>query len=85
MKKLHWMASLLLLALLVSHFSPTRVQATTIVVTNTNDIGPGSLRQAILEANSNGVPDTINFEIPLASCIGACQIVLDTPLPVLTE
>ena len=32
--------------------------ATTITVTNTNDSGPGSLRQAILNASSG---DTINF------------------------
>jgi hypothetical protein len=34
------------------------------VVTNTNDSGPGSLRQAIEEAKSNAGPDTIVFEIP---------------------
>ena len=33
-------------------------------VTNTNDSGPGSLRQAILDANANSGPDTITFSIP---------------------
>jgi hypothetical protein len=42
------------------------VQPKTFVVTNTNDSGPGSLRQAILDANlSNSTPpDTIDFDIP---------------------
>lgn len=34
------------------------------VVTTTNDTGPGSLRQAILDANANGGLDTITFNIP---------------------
>src|SRR5262245_53341026 len=32
-------------------------------VTNTNDAGSGSLRQAILDANANPGPDTIRFNI----------------------
>lgn len=36
----------------------------TIVVTNTNDSGAGSLRQAIIDANSDGMPDQIAFNIP---------------------
>lgn len=35
----------------------------TYTVTNTDDSGPGSLRQAILDANANPGPDTITFEI----------------------
>ena len=35
----------------------------TYTVTNTNDSGAGSLRQAILDANANGGADTINFNI----------------------
>lgn len=38
--------------------------AATITVTNTNDSGAGSLRQAILAANATGDPDTIAFAIP---------------------
>jgi len=34
------------------------------MVANTNDIGPGSLRQAIIDANLNSGADTINFNIP---------------------
>src|SRR5690606_15676845 len=33
-------------------------------VTNTNDAGPGSLRQAILDANANPGPHGIQFAIP---------------------
>jgi hypothetical protein len=39
-------------------------QAATFVVTNTNDSGPGSLRQAILDANTDAVADQIAFNIP---------------------
>jgi len=38
--------------------------ATTYTVTNTDDSGPGSLRQAILDANANAGLDTIAFDIP---------------------
>jgi hypothetical protein len=40
--------------------------AATLTVTTTGDAGDGSLRQAILEANTSvGVPDTIVFDIPV--------------------
>src|SRR5215468_6049300 len=38
--------------------------ASTFTVTNTNDSGAGSLRQAILDANANAGLDTIAFNIP---------------------
>jgi parallel beta-helix repeat protein len=44
-----------------------RLSPATFTVTNTSDAGPGSLRQAILEANAAanvGGPDTIAFAIP---------------------
>lgn len=37
---------------------------TTFTVTNANDSGPGSLRQAILDANSNPGLDSVSFNIP---------------------
>jgi len=40
------------------------LSAATFTVTNTNDAGPGSLRQAILDANANPGLDTIAFAIP---------------------
>src|SRR6266446_824601 len=56
---------LILLALMTWRISP-RVSAagTTFTVTNTNGTGPGSLAQAILDANANPGADTIAFNIP---------------------
>jgi hypothetical protein len=54
-----------------------------IVVTNTNDTGPGSLRQAILDSNASvGVVDTIAFNVPGT---GAHVIQPHTPLPALAD
>lgn len=50
-------------------------------VTVTADAGPGSLREAIDEANSDGVPTTISFAAGLAGQ----TIVLASALPGLTE
>lgn len=56
------------------------------VVTNTVDSGPGSLRQAILDANQHpndpGIPDRIRFAIPGA---GLQTILLATQLPDITD
>ena len=45
-----------------------RTLLSTFSVSNTDDHGPGSLRQAIVDANDNanlgGVPDEIDFDIP---------------------
>jgi hypothetical protein len=51
------------------------------VVTNTFDSGPGSLRQAILNANALSGKDTITFDIPGS---GVHTIMPVTPLPNLT-
>ncbi len=56
--------------------------AAAFVVTNTNDSGVGSLRQAILDANSTPGNDTITFNIPTS---GAHQIIISTGLPALTD
>jgi len=58
------------------------VSAATFTVTNTNDSGAGSLRQAILDANGTAGADTIAFAIPAS---GVQTIVLATPLPDITE
>src|SRR5215213_8922629 len=46
-----------------NHQTHAAPPATTFVVTNVNDSGPGSLRQAILDANANPGSDVINFNI----------------------
>ncbi len=56
--------------------------AATFTVTNANDSGAGSLRQAILDANSSAGPHTIQFAIPGA---GVHTITPGTPLPVITS
>ena len=50
------------------------------VVTNTNDSGPGSLRQAILNANANQGVDTISFQVPTPRTIRPL-----TALPEITD
>src|SRR5438552_15344623 len=52
--------------------------AATFTVTNTNDSGAGSLRQAILDANANAGDDTIAFNIPGS---GVQTIALSSSLP----
>src|SRR5438445_1734252 len=57
----------------------------TFFVVNTNDSGAGSLRQAILDANSNpnsGGPDFIDFNIPGA---GVHTISPTSALPTITD
>ncbi len=56
--------------------------AATLTVSNTNDSGPGSLRQAILDANSTNGLDTIVFQIPGS---GVHTIAPATPLPAVTD
>lgn len=55
--------------------------ASTFTVTNTNDDGPGSLREAITAANSNTGLDTIDFAIGS----GAQTITPTFDLPVITD
>jgi len=56
--------------------------AATFTVTNTNDSGAGSLRQAILDANGAAGADTIAFNIAGG---GVHTIAVATPLPDITE
>jgi hypothetical protein len=55
---------------------------TTLTVTNTNDDGAGSLRQAIRDANSRAGADTISFNIQPP---GPKTITLQSVLPTVTE
>jgi CSLREA domain-containing protein len=56
--------------------------STSKVVTNTNDSGAGSLRRAILDANTQAGPDTITFDIPGS---GVQTIRPLSPLPAITD
>jgi hypothetical protein len=58
------------------------MSAATFTVTNTDDSGPGSLRQAILDANANAGADTIAFDIPGN---GVHTIQPQTPLPEISD
>jgi hypothetical protein len=56
-------SSRILLLILVAGSLSRFSTAATFTVTNTNDSGPGSLRQAILDANANAGLDTVVFAI----------------------
>ncbi len=51
------------LALVFSLGTASAAQAATFTVTNTDDFGPGSLRQAVEDANAAAGADVINFQI----------------------
>src|SRR3982751_1044330 len=53
-----------ILPALILLFTVGRLAAADFTVTNTNDSGPGSLLQAVLDANADALPDQINFNIP---------------------
>lgn len=57
--------------------------ASPLQVDNINDSGPGSLRQAILDANANPGHDVIEFDIPGGG--GLMVITLQTLLPPVTD
>ena len=66
---------------------PAQALGQVYVVTNTNDSGTGSLRQAIIDANANGTllngePHNIQFDIPGT---GVHTITLETALPTISR
>lgn len=68
-----------------SEFSaPIAVSVQTFIVTNANNSGAGSLRQAILDANGNANPNLITFAItPLDGSVKTIN--LTSPLPAITN
>jgi hypothetical protein len=71
---------IVLVAALVGLTAATARAGTTFTVTNTNDSGTGSLRQAILDANASPGKDKIAFDLP-----GPAFIFLNTELPAVTD
>ena len=67
---------------LISRSTTASAAMATFTVTNTNDSGAGSLRQAILDANAQAGTDTISFNIPGG---GVHTIAPATPLPTITD
>src|SRR4030095_1114780 len=68
-------------------FLATSASSATFTVTNTNDSGAGSLRQAINAANSRPGADTIAFNVSGAGCDdnGVCTIAPTSALGTLSE
>jgi hypothetical protein len=73
--------------LLGSLVAASAASAATFTVTNTDDSGAGSLRQALLDANANPGADTIAFNVSGTGCDGAgvCTIAPLLPLPEVTD
>ncbi|WKZ31160.1 MAG: hypothetical protein QY318_00085 [Candidatus Dojkabacteria bacterium] len=76
-------------ALLFNLIPRTEATAATFTVTNTNDSGAGSLRQAITDANATSAPDIIEFAIPTSdpnynATYGFFNIDIQTVLPTIT-
>jgi parallel beta-helix repeat protein len=76
-----WLAWLALPESFRGRVEPT-AHASALTVTNTNDSGPGSLRQAILDANANAGADAINFHLPNT---GINTITPASALPAITD
>ena len=57
----------------------TQTRAATITVTNTNDSGPGSLRQALVDANDG---DTINFAVTGSITLTSGGLAIDKNLTI---
>ena len=59
-----WTIAVAILAVATLAPPDSQIDAAAYTVTNTNDSGPGSLRQAIIDANASAGTDTIDFNIP---------------------
>ncbi len=72
----------IILWFLVFLLIPLLSNAATFTVTNTDDSGGGSLRQALTDANSTSGNDMINFSL---SSLSEATITLRSALPIITE
>ncbi|MCI0711988.1 MAG: hypothetical protein L0154_17675, partial [Chloroflexi bacterium] len=73
-RRFFWILLCLLLVLVISpkpHQALPRAEAATFTVTNTNDSGAGSLRQAIIDANGSAGADVINFSVAGTITLGS--------------
>jgi hypothetical protein len=61
--------------------TPAAARAVPITVTSGGDSGPGTLRQAIADANITAAPDTIEFALPASTAI----VLGTTALPPITQ
>jgi titin len=89
-KRKLWTAVTVLALLLAGGLSAQPAWANTYTVTTTSDSGPGSLRWAIEQANSNPGADIIAFNIPTSDpgykpVVGVWTIQPLNPLPYLTD
>ena len=81
-KSLSLAALTAILSFLVPQTVTRAMPPMTFIVTNTADVGPGSLRQAILDSNANPDMDMIAFNIPAT---GVQTINPLSPLPTVTD
>jgi len=80
--RLNRIAAIAIVTLAIACLGALTAQAATLTVTNTNDSGAGSLRQAILDANATVATDTITFNI---SGSGVHTISPASPLPTIVH
>ena len=76
-----WTVLLALLALTFSAVGVTPARAAAFTVTNLTDSGAGSLRQAVMDANTAAGADAITF----APSLGTATIMLTSTLPDITD
>ena len=76
------MPALRLLAAMVAFALSPLATALTYTVANLNDSGPGSLRQAVLDANANGGYDEIQFAVNGTILLTSGEIVISDALTI---
>src|SRR5260370_22692073 len=72
-------ATIFTIGVLLLYAAVIHAQATTITVTSTNDSGPGSLRQALADANDG---DTIEFAVTGTIGLTSGELLVDTSITI---